>query len=211
VNEADSMLYAEAASTWRTFAAWREKTLAGYLTILAGLGFAFHHNVSAPVRAVLLLGGAVVSLIFWILDVRNNQLLNACQKVAAELEGPKGCFGALVSIHDTRHTRRERLLTYSAATDLLAGTVGAGCAVAAVLYLTKVARDRWELLPFGAVAVVLAGVSTYVLHCIRPADSRCSGARMLSPNKETQLTGGEGGAHAGKSDVRGSSSGAARS
>ena len=38
VNEGDRVLYAEVSAAWHHFAAWREKTLAGYLTILAGLG-----------------------------------------------------------------------------------------------------------------------------------------------------------------------------
>src|SRR5712691_10880668 len=101
----------------RHFAAWREKTLGGYLTILAGLGFAFSHNVRAPVRAALFFGGAAVSLVFWILNVRNNQLLNACQTVAAELEGQRGGFGALASIRATPRV----WLTYSRAMDILAG------------------------------------------------------------------------------------------
>lgn len=164
----DQALYAEVASAWRHFAAWREKTLAGYLTILAGLGFGFSQNVSAPIRAALLLGGVAVSIVFWILDVRNNQLLNVCQAEAQRLEASKGGYSALASARSTPRA----WLTYSRAMDVLVGTVIAGCGAGGTLYLVRVFAERTDLIWLSGTGGLLCYIFVFVLHRIRTADSR---------------------------------------
>ena len=47
MNSEQEKLYEQLGHTWRHFASWREKVLAGYLTVLAGL--AFDRRVSARV------------------------------------------------------------------------------------------------------------------------------------------------------------------
>ena len=65
----EDKVYEELAVTWRHFALWREKSFAGYLTVLAALGVAFSTSPSTLVRLTIFLAGMLVSIAFWILDL----------------------------------------------------------------------------------------------------------------------------------------------
>ena len=91
----DTKLYEEAGQAWRHFASWREKTFAGYLTVLAALAIGFTQQPVAPKR-ILILGGAIlVSAVFWVLESRSRELINACQLAADRLEQARGCYADL--------------------------------------------------------------------------------------------------------------------
>jgi hypothetical protein len=85
-------LYSEAGEAWRHLTSWREKIVAGYLTVLAGLGVAFGWAPTPSFQSAILSGGIVVSLVFWILDFRNRRLVGGCQRVLARLEDSNGCY-----------------------------------------------------------------------------------------------------------------------
>src|SRR5581483_10413639 len=96
------VLYSELGQAWRVFVAWREKIFAGYVTALAALGVAFH--LSPQDQWAIFLAAAVLSLVCWILDVRNQHFMNACQTAGESLEralilhppGEKqGCYSAI--------------------------------------------------------------------------------------------------------------------
>ena len=102
-------LYNEAGQNWRHFASWREKSFAGYLTVLTALGIGFSQNTSVAVRGAILAGAIIVSVAFWILDFRNGQCLNACQVAAASLEDSKGVYSAL---NNLRFATKRTWFTY---------------------------------------------------------------------------------------------------
>jgi hypothetical protein len=115
-------LYEELGHIWRHFASWREKIFGGYLAVLIALGAGFSQTTSVRIRAAIFAGAIVVSIVFWILDFRSSQLLNACQTAAASLEEQKGSYGTLCSLRFGPRTWP----TYGLAIDLLvAGVVGA--------------------------------------------------------------------------------------
>ena len=51
MNEDDKLIFEQLRETWLRFAAWRERIFAGYLTVLAALGYAFSKNPSIPIRS----------------------------------------------------------------------------------------------------------------------------------------------------------------
>jgi hypothetical protein len=68
-------------------------------------------------------GAILVSVVFWILDLRSGQLINVCQIAAAQLENPKGVFTALNALRLGASTW---WASYGFAIDLLvAGVIGA--------------------------------------------------------------------------------------
>jgi hypothetical protein len=121
----DDKLYEEIGRTWRHFGSWREKAFAGYLTVLAALAVGFSHNTGLLVRAGIFAGAILVSAVFWILDLRNLQLMNACQLAAGPLECEKGCYAELNRVRFYRRTSP----THGLAVNLLVdgvGTAGVG-------------------------------------------------------------------------------------
>ena len=117
----DPKLYEEAANIWRHFASWREKTFAGYLAVLAALGLTFFQNGSTAVRIVLFAAAALVSIVFWILDFRNSQILNASQDAAALIEEPPSGYWAFSNLRSNPDSKT--WATYGLAIDLLVGSV----------------------------------------------------------------------------------------
>lgn len=117
----DEKLYEEIGRAWRHFASWREKAFGGYLTVLAALAVGFYQNRSLPVRTVIFAGALLVSAVFWILDVRNLQLMNACQLAANRLECNKGCYAGLNRVR----FERKRSPSHGLAINLLVDGVGA--------------------------------------------------------------------------------------
>jgi len=125
MDEMQKLLYEELGRTWQHFVSWREKIFGGYLTVLAALGVTYSHYDSHPCDGVviaILLGVILFSIIFWILDVRTNQLVNACQNRAAALEEDQGAYRAIQSVKDDWPT-------YSRAVDVLVSFVVGGAAV----------------------------------------------------------------------------------
>lgn len=157
-TERDDGLYKELGCTWRHFAVWREKIFAGYLAVLAGLAVGFSHETGNLVRLACLAGAILASVVFWILDFRNSQLLNSCQVAAAALEAQRGGVGAYTALHGLRQEEKNRLkLTYGLGVDLLfcGVVVGAsGGMLAYVPYIARLCKDRGGFLTFAILAIV---------------------------------------------------------
>ncbi len=126
----DAKLYDEAGQAWRHFASWREKTFAGYLTALAALAIGFTQHTGAPVRTVLFAGAILVSAVFWILENRSRELINACQLAADRLEQARGCYAELNRVGFDRNSR----VTYGFAIGLLVAGVGAASCAGLCVY-----------------------------------------------------------------------------
>lgn len=120
----EKKLYEECGEAWRYLSSWREKIFAGYLTVIAGLAIAFSTNASShPVRAGIFAAAILVSAVFWILDFRNVQLINACQLTADRFEGGKGGYSAL----NTARFEQSGPLAYGLAINVLVvGVAAAG-------------------------------------------------------------------------------------
>ena len=154
----DQKLYEEIGQAWRHFASWREKIFAGYLTVLAALGIGFSQVTSIPVRAAIFAGGILVSAVFWILDFRNAQLINACQAAGDRLERGKGCYGELNRLRFDRKSP----LTYGLAISLLVGGVGAASVGGLSVYMVRWWGGEFSLWAF-IIAVVVAVAVPLVL------------------------------------------------
>jgi hypothetical protein len=94
----DDKLYDAAAELWKYFASWREKLFAGYLTVVGALAFAFLQQSSPGRQSIALLTVILMSVVFWLHDVRVRELFSAMQGVAAEFESKSGGYRALDSI-----------------------------------------------------------------------------------------------------------------
>lgn len=91
-------LYVQTGELFRHYLIWREKLLGGYLVVIAGLAVAV--NVPRdPIyfRSGVAILGAVLTVVFWLLDRRNRALFHECLRVGANLEpqGPAGPFTQL--------------------------------------------------------------------------------------------------------------------
>lgn len=138
-DHADRQLVA----TWQHFASWKEKIFAGYLVVLGGLGISFFGTASQAWRILILGAAVVVSVVFWLLDYRTGQLLNACQVAASQQNQDRSVFAAL---NETRFTKSTRWTSYGFAIDLLVGAVTATSLAAVSVY--------WARLPSGSVGAV---------------------------------------------------------
>ena len=152
-------MYSEVGQAWRQFLDWREKIIAGYLTVIAAIATAIH--VSASDQPGLLLSAVLISVVFWIFDFRDRILLGVCQRAGESIEQvlrPKtasancGCYSALMSL---RRPRREPwridLLTHGLAVDALVSgiiTVSLGRLLAISL---KSSNWSWVMALIGAV------------------------------------------------------------
>lgn len=133
----DGTLYKEAADLWRYFATWREKLFAGYVTALGALAFACAKYASSGIRSAILVCGILVSIVFWILDLRNRELFSASQGVAARLENKVGGYRAL----DEIRFRGTNYLTHGFAIDLLVSSVMGGCIGALFVFVPRWYQD----------------------------------------------------------------------
>jgi hypothetical protein len=91
----DEKAYEEVGRAWRHFASWREKIFAGYLSLLAALAWGFPKTNGTPIHVAILACAILVSAVFWMLDFRNIQLLNACQLAGEHLETSEGFYTRL--------------------------------------------------------------------------------------------------------------------
>lgn len=151
----DERRYAELGQMWRHFVLWREKIVAGYLTALAGLGIAFWQNESPPFRAAVFGGGILVSIVFWILDLRNQQFVNACQDAAAALEGKQG--GGYTTLSSLRDHGEQRA-TLGLGIKLLVGGVITASSGGLCIYVVK-----WWQGDFSKPAVTIALVTALLV------------------------------------------------
>ena len=85
-------LYVELGNNFRHFLAWRRFLFAGYFAVIAGLGAAFEWSDidESVLNHALLFAAALISIVFWLLDVRNRQLIKIASKAGATLEGKLG-------------------------------------------------------------------------------------------------------------------------
>lgn len=150
----EGKLYEEIGHTWRHFASWREKSFGGYLTVLAGLAIGFSQNTSAPARAAIFAAGILVSAVFWILDYRNAQFINACQRAAAPLEGTLGCYANLNQARFAAHDP----LTYRLAINMLVGGVSAASVGGLWIHLARWCGGSYNSAPFVATAVLAIAI-----------------------------------------------------
>jgi len=117
----EEKLYSEVGEAWRHLTSWREKIVAGYLTVLGALGAGFASQASPGYRSAVLSAAILISVVFWILDFRNRRLVGGCQDVGARLEDRKGCYAEL-----QRLRAEQTPLTHGTAINLLvSGVVGA--------------------------------------------------------------------------------------
>jgi hypothetical protein len=147
-------IYEEAGRAWIHFVTWRERIFAGYLTVLAALGVAFHAEASPLMRLVVCGACILVSVVFWILDLRNRELIGACQAAAQLLEDGKGAYSALNSLRFDSTKR----YTHGLAINLLVCSVVGGSVGAIVLYSVGLAvgdrSTKWNITLCGGIANV---------------------------------------------------------
>jgi uncharacterized membrane protein YbhN (UPF0104 family) len=121
----DDKLYEELGRAWLHYVVWREKIFGGYLSVLAALGYGFSKVENDLARAAVFASAIVVSIVFWMLDFRTNQLVNTCQLAADQMTQSKGFYGAL---NRTRFARRSGISYGTAISTLVASVVGIGAA-----------------------------------------------------------------------------------
>jgi len=82
--------YEEAGNNYRQFCLWREKIVGGYIAILGALGTGFRQSEGhCGFQFALLSAAILVSIVFWLFNLRNSDFIRVCQRAARELE-PKG-------------------------------------------------------------------------------------------------------------------------
>jgi hypothetical protein len=114
---------------------------------------AFSRSPSALVRVAIFSGVFLISIVFWILDFRNSQLLNSCQTAAQALDGGRGGFHALNAV---RQRSGWTWRTYGFAIDLLvAGVCGASLRGGYIYYSRLSPEALRDVAPLTVVAAVL--------------------------------------------------------
>jgi len=160
----DTKLYEEAGQAWRHFASWREKTFAGYLTALAALAIGFAQQPRASIRLFIFAGAILVSAVFWILESRSRELINACQLAADRLEQARGCYADLNRLRFHRDT----WVTYGFGVGLFVGAVSAASFGGMCLYAVRWwlgNPNAWPVWP-AVVAAIQLPLSPLVLRRI---------------------------------------------
>ena len=114
--------YDQVGQNYRKFLDWREKIVGGYVAIVGGLGVGYHQSDGHPgFKAVLLCAAVLVSLAFWVLNIRNSRFLVTCVRSGQKLESEQG--GVFRSMGTLTHSSR---LTHGLAINLLVAGVVAG-------------------------------------------------------------------------------------
>lgn len=117
----------ELGLTWRHFAAWKEKIFGGYLVVLAGLGTTIFGATSPAWRLAIFVAAIVVSVVFWLLDFRTSQLLNACQDAATR-------DSRVFAVLNEERKESQWWASYGFAIDVLVGAVVAASCASAYVY-----------------------------------------------------------------------------
>lgn len=120
----EKSIYEQTAELWKHFSSWRDKLFAGYLTVMGALAFAFGEQLSPGRQCIVLVVGVVLSVVFWIHDVRVRELFSAMQGAAANLESTIGGYKALDQIRFKGTSR----LTHGLGINILVSANIAGCA-----------------------------------------------------------------------------------
>lgn len=117
-------LYKEIGEAWRNYVSWQEKLFAGYLTVLAALGYGFL-NANTRIRLAILAFAALVSVVFRIIDWRTAELVNRCQSCGELIGEDRSIYAGINHLRSNSGLSR-----YGLAIDLLtaalivAGSVG---------------------------------------------------------------------------------------
>jgi hypothetical protein len=150
----DDKLYDQLGRAWIHYALWRERIFAGYLSVLAALGYAFSKDTSIPVRTSVFGFAILISAVFRILDYRTTDLVNLVQRAGESLAGSKGLHREI----EVGRFGTEGRASYGLAIDtLVAGVTGTSAAGLFCMLMLWRNNDgaRWW---WSIVAVVLAFV-----------------------------------------------------
>ena len=113
----DEEIYRQLCEDYRHHLLWRERLFAGFLAVIGALAIAFYHThtdkLSFPFSLVVPLVGALLSLVFFLLDRRCHEVLLDRREAGQALEQGAvvvriGLFGSAVRV-----SRGEKLLTHS--------------------------------------------------------------------------------------------------
>jgi hypothetical protein len=97
--------YEELGRNYRAFLDWREKIVGGYVTVVGLVGIGFYKCAGdCFAQVVLLFAEIVVSIMFWILNVRNSQFLHECVEGGRRLESGDGVYRTLDSLRPRMRT-----------------------------------------------------------------------------------------------------------
>ena len=145
-------IYEQASENYRHFLAWREKIFAGYLTILAALALAYAKTEpNHDSHKVAILGATiVVSVVFWILDLRTTAFFTACQRAGANLEAAIGSLGAYSELRALIPPNDKRRLSHGLAVNALVSAVIAG-ACAGIWLRSGWLMANWGVIPIGSI------------------------------------------------------------
>ncbi len=111
--------YAEIGTNYRYFLTWRARLFAGYLTVLAALSVAYWTVRSdANLQKIIVAVPIALTIVFWMLDLRNRHLYHACQHSgqACEKYLPEGA--GIYTRFGTDPDVRRRRITQSLALDV---------------------------------------------------------------------------------------------
>src|SRR5579863_3753418 len=87
--------YDELGQAWRQFVSWRDKIFAGYMTVLATLGYGVLQNHSFRIRAAIFGFSLAISVVFRILDYRTTDLIDLCQVTGQKIAGTTDLYGEM--------------------------------------------------------------------------------------------------------------------
>jgi hypothetical protein len=113
------LLYEENAAQFRYFLTWRQLLLGGYFATVAALALGFKWALTE--QAILLflfpLTGAGLSVLFWMLEVRNRELYQLTSEVGSQLEEQLdrrtvGHFRAYASLQNKNWPHSRTLATF---------------------------------------------------------------------------------------------------
>jgi hypothetical protein len=108
---------------------WRDKIVAGYLAILGALGWGFS-SADRNFRLVILGAVLLISVVFWIFEVRNRDLIHISRRAGIDLEitdGGLGVYSRLEQLGPNRGVKLPTLpwlvrrVTHGLAVNLLVG------------------------------------------------------------------------------------------
>ena len=160
----DDKLYEQLSRAWIHFASWREKIFAGYLTVLAGLGFAFSKETTIPVRAAVIAFGLIVSAVFRIVDYRTTDLVDLCQVTGESLEdSSRGFFSDLNRGRFAVMGRSSYALAIDVLVAAVSGMSGAGLCICMLKWChnTYPIRWWWSIVALGLGSVFAIALQSY--------------------------------------------------
>ena len=101
-------LYLEVGTNFRHFLTWRQLLFAGYFPVIGGLSALFEwktSNSSADGKYIILLCIAIiVTIVFWLLDSRNRQLIRNVSDAGEKIEKELGVQGSYSIYKEEEHS-----------------------------------------------------------------------------------------------------------